>query len=105
MDAKHSGRCNVYQLEKDGVRYTLLPFPRKNQPKAFKAKGRNFLTIVHGPSSFMGECKETREVHLMVVKGEAKSRELVGDQIPMRYKLCWRSLMMLSLRICLQVYL
>ena len=30
----------------------------------------------------MGECKETREVHLMVVKGEAESRELVGDQIP-----------------------
>ena len=31
----------------------------------------------------MGECKETREVHLMVVKGEAESRELVWDQIPM----------------------
>ena len=30
----------------------------------------------------MGECKETQEVHLMVVKGEAESRELVEDQIP-----------------------
>ena len=29
----------------------------------------------------MGECKKTREVHLMVVKGEAESRKLVGDQI------------------------
>ena len=53
VDVKHSGRSNVYQLEKDGVRYTLLPFSRKNQPTTFKAKGRNFLTIVHGPSSFM----------------------------------------------------
>ena len=82
MDATHSGRSNVYQLEKDGVRYTLLPFSRKNQPKALKAEGRNFLTIVHGPSFFMGECKETRKVHLMVVKGEVESKELVGDQIP-----------------------
>ncbi|EEF41136.1 conserved hypothetical protein [Ricinus communis] len=38
----------------------------KNQPKALKTEGRNFLPIVHGPSSFMGECKETQEVHLMV---------------------------------------
>ena len=30
-----------------------------NQPKALQAKGMNFLTIVHDPSSLMGECKET----------------------------------------------
>ena len=42
-------------------------------------EGMNFLTIVHGPSSFIGECKETREVHLIVVKGETESKELVGD--------------------------
>ena len=30
----------------------------------------------------MGECKESREVHLMVVKGEVESRDLVGAQIP-----------------------
>ena len=29
----------------------------------------------------MDECKETREVHLMVVKGEVESRDLVGAQI------------------------
>ena len=39
----------------------------ENQPKALQAEGRNFLTIVHDPSSLMSECKETREVHLMVV--------------------------------------
>ena len=30
----------------------------------------------------MGEYKETQEVHLMVVKGEVESRDIVGDQIP-----------------------
>ena len=29
----------------------------ENQPKALQTKGRNFLTIVHDPSSLMGECK------------------------------------------------
>ena len=48
-------------------------------------EGRNFLTIVHDPS--MGECEETREVHLMVVKGEVESRDLVGTQIPMKVQI------------------
>ena len=47
VDAKYMGRKNVYQLEKGGVRYTLMLFVRKNQPKASKTKGRNFLTVVY----------------------------------------------------------
>ena len=35
-------------------------------------EGRNFLTIVHDPSSLMGECKEIRELLLMVGKGEVE---------------------------------
>ena len=31
----------------------------------------------------LGECKETREMHLMVVKGEVESSDLVEAQIPM----------------------
>ena len=31
----------------------------------------------------MGECKETREVHLMVVNGEVESSNLVEAQILM----------------------
>ena len=46
-------------------------------------EGRNFLTTLHYPSSLLDECKETREVHLMVVKGEVESRDLVGAQISM----------------------
>ena len=34
----------------------------------------------------MGECKETREVHLMVVKGEVESKDLVKAQIPVEVK-------------------
>ena len=81
MDAKHSSRNNLYRLEKGGIKYTLVPFTKKNQPKALQDEGKNFLTSGHDPSSLMGDCKETREVHLMVVKGEVESRDLVGAQI------------------------
>ena len=54
----------------------------ENQPKALQAERMNFLTIVHDPSSLMGECKETQEVHLIVGKGEVESRDLVGAKIP-----------------------
>ena len=69
------------------VEFLRLPKRNKllaseNQPKALQAEGGNFLTIVHDPSSIMGECKKTQKVHLMVVKGEVESRDLVGAQIP-----------------------
>ena len=59
MDSKHSGRSNLYQLDKGEIKYIIVPFTRKNQPKALHAEGRNFLTIVRDPSSLMSECKET----------------------------------------------
>ena len=77
VDAKHLGKSKLYQLEKGGIKYTLVPFTRKNQPKALQVEGKNFLTFVHDPSLLMGECKETREVHLMGVKGEVESSDLV----------------------------
>ena len=43
----------------------------------------NFLTIMHDPSSLISKCKETQEMHLMVVKGEVESMDLVRAQIPM----------------------
>ena len=52
-------------------------------------EGRNFLTIFHDPSSLMGECKESREVHLMVVKGEVESTDLFWAQIPMEVQTLW----------------
>ena len=59
----------------------------ENQPKTLQAKGRNFLTTIHESSSLMGECKETKEVHLMVVKGEVESRDIVVAQILMEVQI------------------
>ncbi|XP_010276232.1 PREDICTED: uncharacterized protein LOC104611026 [Nelumbo nucifera] len=82
VDAKHLGRKNTYQLKKKGVRYTLLPMAEKNQTKASKAEERNFLTITHRHSKFVRECKDTREVHLLVIKGESMSEPLGENKIP-----------------------
>ena len=82
VDAKHFSWSNLHQLEKGRKKYTLVPFTRKNQPKVLQVEGRKFLTFSHDLSSLMGKCKETREMHLMVVKGEVESRDLVGAQIP-----------------------
>ena len=83
MDAKHLGRKNTYQLEKEGVRYTLLPIVEKNQTKAFEVERRNFLTITHKHTEFVRECRDTQEVYLLVVKGESVSEPLKVNQIPM----------------------
>ena len=42
VDVKHSCKSNLYQLEKGGIKYTILPFTRKNQPKALQAEERTF---------------------------------------------------------------
>ena len=42
VNAQHMGRDNVYRLEKEGVKFTLLPL---NRPKASKAEGCSFLTL------------------------------------------------------------
>ena len=34
----------------------------ENQLKALQAEENNFVTIVHDPSSLMGECKETQSI-------------------------------------------
>ena len=37
-----------------GIKYTLVPFTRKNQPKDLQVEGKNFLIFVHDPSLLMG---------------------------------------------------
>ena len=78
------GRRRVNEYTTEYLRLTKrnqLP-KSENQPKTLQAEERNFLTIIYDPSSLMCECKETQEVHLMVVKGEVESRDLVVAQIP-----------------------
>ena len=62
--------------------YTLLPIVEKNQTKASKVEGRNFLTITYKHTEFVRECQDTREVHLLVVKGESINEPLKVNQIP-----------------------
>ena len=47
VNDQHVGKENVYRLEKDGVKYTLLPLKIVNHTKAYKIQGCSFLTITH----------------------------------------------------------
>ena len=78
-----SRRMNGYTAEFFRLKKRNQLPKSKNQPKTLQAEGRNFLTIIHDPSSLTCQCKETQEVLLMVMKGEVESRDLVVAQIPM----------------------
>ena len=82
VDATHSGRKNTYQLVKEGVRYTLLPM-ETNQTKAAKVDGKIFLTKTHRFNNFFKECKDTLEIHVMIVKGENMSEPIKVNKISM----------------------
>ena len=56
VNAQHSGRSNIYNLEKRGVRFTLLPF--KLADKGGRGEKRAFLTITK--KGFESEMKETK---------------------------------------------
>ena len=63
-----SKRVNEYIVEFFRVAESNQLPKNENQPKTLQAKGSNFLTIVHDPSSLRDECKETQTIHLMAVK-------------------------------------
>ena len=68
LDALHTGRENVYQLEKDGVRFTLLPLRSGLRPKVSKADRRTFFTITRLEQEMRAVIKESRVVHALIVK-------------------------------------
>ena len=57
LDAEHAGRKNVYRLEKDGVRFTLLPLRSRLRPKVSKANRRIFFTITHSEQEMRADIK------------------------------------------------
>ena len=65
--------------------YTLLPM-KTNETKAAKVEGRNFLTIMHRFTNFVKECKDTREIHVRIVKGENMSEPIKVNKISMEVK-------------------
>ena len=82
VNATHSGRKNTYQLVKEGMCYTLLSM-ETNQTKATKVEGRNFLTKTNRFNDFVKECKDTRDVHVMIVKRENMSEPVKVNKIAM----------------------
>ena len=75
VDAQHAGKDNQYRLEKDGIRYALLPLKLLSRPKGFKPEGRSFLTITQSDKEMEEVIKESREVHALVVKHVMKVEE------------------------------
>ena len=57
---------------------------RKNKPKVYKVDRREFLTITHTSSKFIGDYRETKGVHLLVVKGELNQQEEGSSKIPVK---------------------
>ena len=82
VDGTHSGRKNSYQLVKEGVCYTLFPM-KTNQTKAAKVEGWNFFNITHRFNHFVKECKDTQDIHVMIVKGETMSELVQVNKISM----------------------
>ena len=68
LDAQHAGREIVYQLEKDDVKFTLLPLRSGPQPKVPKGDRRTFFTITHSKREMGVAIKESRVVHALIVK-------------------------------------
>ncbi|XP_010247056.1 PREDICTED: uncharacterized protein LOC104590196 [Nelumbo nucifera] len=68
-DAKHLGRKNTYQFDKEGVRYTLLPMAEKNQTKASKGLLDEFHDVV--PDELPNELPSMRDIqhHIDFVPG------------------------------------
>lgn len=67
-NAHHFGRENIYKLETNGVRMTLLPLNKTTEPKASKVEGKFFLTLTHSEKEFEAACRDTQVVHCLVVK-------------------------------------
>ena len=68
LDAQHVGKKNVYCLEKNEVKFTLLPLRSRARPKVPKVDKRIFFTTTHLDHEMGAAIKESRVVHALVVK-------------------------------------
>ena len=80
LDAQHAGKENVYTLEKNGVKFTLLPLRSGVCAKVPKVDKWTFFTITHSEHKMGAAIKESRVVHVLVVKqvltAEEKKRSI-----------------------------
>ena len=75
VDAQHARKENLYKLEKDRVKYTLLPLGVVPHSKGSKPEGRSFLTIAQSKKEMEEIMKKSKEVHALVVKNVLKMEE------------------------------
>ncbi|PKI51038.1 hypothetical protein CRG98_028563 [Punica granatum] len=77
-DAKHHGKENVYQLVKEGVRYTLVPLSEKPRPKTVpKVEGKAFFIETHSEREIEADFKESKELHVLIVKDLPSQKQIV----------------------------
>ena len=68
LDAQHAGKDNVYRLEKNGVKFTLILLRSGARPKVLKVDKRIVFTITHLEHEMGAAIKESKVVHVLVVK-------------------------------------
>ena len=71
VGAQYSGKENIYRLEKNNKRYTLLPLTVMSRPKNSESAGQSILTIVNSEGGVKEVMKVTPEVHALVMKNVA----------------------------------
>ena len=59
---------NSYNLEKEGMKYHLLPMKGNSRTKSSKVEGWNFLTLSRSGHEMEVTIKESREVHALILK-------------------------------------
>ena len=65
-------RTIFINLVKNGKKITLLPLKSSDHPGSSQASstgGKNFLTITRSEAVFLADCRSSREVHALVIKG------------------------------------
>ncbi|XP_031405672.1 uncharacterized protein LOC116214403 [Punica granatum] len=84
-DAKHHGKENIYQLIKEGVRYTLVPLSEKPKPKVVpKVESKAFLIETHLEWEIEVDFKESKELHVLIVKDLPSQKQIV--EVPQEVK-------------------
>ncbi|PKI58990.1 hypothetical protein CRG98_020635 [Punica granatum] len=77
-DAKHLNKENVYQLVKEGVRYTPMPSSEKPKPKVVpKVEGKAFFIETHSEREIEVDFKESKELHVLIVNELPLEKQIV----------------------------
>ena len=82
VDATHRCKDNVYVFFKNGRKIVLGPIKEGSIPKTSKVKGKPTLLIVSNEDEFDRECKELKQVYVVVVTdGEPKKVAVIPKAI------------------------